>query len=215
MRTLASLGHPIEAGASASGIIQGERALVRTWITVVAVMAASCASSGAKRKSEGSSEAVRLLALAKAERVQGRYADAARHLTGAVESGGPNAELYLERAAIYLELQLWSKAFDDSQRVLALGSSDPLAYSIRAHALWRLGRLNEAAESYSTAIRLRPEDPSPWRDRGVVHLGARRFREAVADFDQVIRLQPNSPEGWRRRGRLSANWATSIEPSLT
>jgi tetratricopeptide (TPR) repeat protein len=100
-----------------------------------------------------------------------------------------------------MKLQEWAKALEDYQRVLALGAGTPSVHNSRAEALWKLGQVDEAIKSYTTGINLRPDDPVPWKNRGLVYSAAGRTRE-IADFDQAIRLNPEFAEAWLQRGAI-------------
>ena len=63
-----------------------------------------------------------------------------------------------------------------------------------------LGRFDEALESAERALRLSPEDPQAYRDRGVLLDELRRCEDAIASYDQAIRRDPGHAETHLNRG---------------
>src|ERR1017187_2505601 len=122
------------------------------------------AAGGAKRKpAAGKSGADRLCAHAKAEFAEGKYAAVVRDLTSAIQIEGPDVEMYRLRAEAYMKLRDWPNATGDYDRILALGYQHASIYNSRAEALSKQGQSGKAIESYSRGIKLRLDDPAPWK----------------------------------------------------
>jgi len=63
------------------------------------------------------------------------------------------------------------------------------------------GAWEEAINSFTQAIRLRPNFTRAYIGRGDVYLGLKRYPEAIADFSQAIYLQPEkAKEAYYKRG---------------
>jgi tetratricopeptide (TPR) repeat protein len=58
----------------------------------------------------------------------------------------------------------------------------------------------EAAQAYSSAIKLAPEDPSLWYDRGVANLSAGNPKLAIADYSKAVELDPEFEIAWNNLG---------------
>jgi tetratricopeptide (TPR) repeat protein len=73
----------------------------------------------------------------------------------------------------------------------------------RAQLLVRLGRLEEAVESYGRAVDIDPNDPEYRLERAGIcrRLGA--YDQAYADYTDAIRLSPPYPEAYYRRAELA------------
>ena len=69
---------------------------------------------------------------------------------------------------------------------------DAHAHERRANLLWSLGRLPEAMEGLTNAIRLRPGDAHRWGLRGRLHLALRQYEPAVDDLEAARRLNPDA-----------------------
>jgi hypothetical protein len=74
--------------------------------------------------------------------------------------------------------------------VLALAPANPEALNNRGNALRKLGRLQEALESYDKALRLKPDYFEVLHNRGVLLRQMKRPEAALANFEAALRLQP-------------------------
>ena len=68
----------------------------------------------------------------------------------------------------------------------------------------RLGKLNEAITDYDEAIRLDPDSPEAYTNRGAAKYKLGRHEEAIVDYDEAIRLKPGFAEAYSNRG--AAKW---------
>ena len=59
--------------------------------------------------------------------------------------------------------------------------------------LYKQGRLDEAIEKYTEAIRIEPTFDAPYYQRGKVYAEQGRKAEAIADFEKFIYLNEKSP----------------------
>src|SRR5690349_14479102 len=87
-----------------------------------------------------------VLARARAEYGQRKYADAVRDLTAALDKHGQDPDFYRLRADCYMNLLQWANALEDYDRVIALGYEHASVYRARASALARLGQLDRAID---------------------------------------------------------------------
>jgi Flp pilus assembly protein TadD len=77
------------------------------------------------------------------------------------------------------------------------------AYSRLAELQMRQGRLNEAADLLSQALRLRPQDPVLSNNLGMCFLIRRQYEKALAQFTRAAGIVPESQ-------KYRANMATSL-----
>ena len=61
----------------------------------------------------------------------------------------------------------------------------------------------QAIHDYGEVIRLKPEDPSAWRQRGRAHLQLKAYDKAVDDFSELVKLQPDDAGAWQQRAQAS------------
>lgn len=74
------------------------------------------------------------------------------------------------------------------------------AWSNRGVALSKLGKVEEALESFERALELDPNDPEIWYNRGVAMDKLGRIEEALESFEVSTILNSNDPEVWCNKG---------------
>lgn len=72
--------------------------------------------------------------------------------------------------------------------------------SARCESLYQQGNLDSAVESCSEAIRLDPENSSPYVTRGYILMSRGDNTEALADFDMALRYDPDNGQAYINRG---------------
>jgi tetratricopeptide (TPR) repeat protein len=60
-------------------------------------------------------------------------------------------------------------------------------------------RYHDAVTEYSEAIRLKPDDPALYNNRGAVYQILKQYPQAIADYNRAISLKP-SAAGYNNRG---------------
>ncbi len=63
-----------------------------------------------------------------------------------------------------------------------------------------LGDHTGAIKDYDEAIRLRPQFPEAFNNRGIAKFALGKHAEAIKDYDAAIRLRPQDPEAFNNRG---------------
>jgi tetratricopeptide (TPR) repeat protein len=117
---------------------------------------------------------------AKALEINPNHTPALSALAGS-KNGDVETEEYLERAV----------------------SSDSLAlYPLLERAYYRMqkGQLKGSLSDYNQAIKLRPNDPDIWLNRGAVKERLRDLEGAYTDYTQAISLSENYDKAWLNRG---------------
>lgn len=79
----------------------------------------------------------------------------------------------------------------DIQRAVHLEPSRAIFRSYLGKAFFELESEDAAAREYNEAIRLDPEDPTPWLYRGFYHLSKNRVVNALEDVEQSFQLNDN------------------------
>ena len=86
---------------------------------------------------------------------------------------------------------------------MGCGIFGPPASQLRVNEgdeLYRQGRLDEAMDKYTEAIRMEPRWEVPYCKRGTAHCDLGQFDLAIKDFNEAIRLDPRGEEGYYGRG---------------
>ena len=67
-----------------------------------------------------------------------------------------------------------------------------------------LGDLDDAAIAFTTCIRIRPDFPWPYNNRGVIHHRQQRNDQAIEDYNLALARNPNYVEAWENLGIANA-----------
>ena len=107
---------------------------------------------------------------------------------------------YMERAALYHELDNKPMALADYDAVLALDKSHGAAALGKAMVLGEMGKKAEATKAYAAAMRLNSKNANFYFQRGLWLVGQDKFAEALKDFDKSTVLDRSNYKGWYNRG---------------
>jgi tetratricopeptide (TPR) repeat protein len=94
------------------------------------------------------------------------------------------------------------KALELADRALKLRRTVPTLL-VRASALQRLGRTDDALSTIDNAITMAPDYPPSYDQRGRTLWAARRYDDARAAFQKYLELAPNGPAAAEARRRIS------------
>jgi protein O-GlcNAc transferase len=84
-------------------------------------------------------------------------------------------------------------------------------------ALSGLGQHDQALASYNEALRLQPDSPEAFNNRGNALRALQRLQEAVSSYDAVLRLKPNYPfvAGWVAHLRCHIGQWSELAPLVS
>ncbi len=91
-------------------------------------------------------------------------------------------------------------AQDDCRRATRLNQRDTDGQYMCAVAMAHLGDLENALSYLSTMVRVAPNDPRPYFDRGMVRLYFGDLEGAVHDLTDAVRLDPRNAVAFKNRG---------------
>jgi tetratricopeptide (TPR) repeat protein len=104
------------------------------------------------------------------------------------------------RSETYAKLGNYRGVIADLTALFDLGVETSALRSQRGAAHEHLGQHQLAADDYGKAIRLRLDDPVPWKGRGTAYSALGNYRDAIDDFTQVALLKPNDATAYLERG---------------
>lgn len=148
------------------------------------------------------------------------------YFTKSIEMEGAAAETYLNRGDVYWGLAIggldkhrrfviifnkdkanfhkpkvmFDKARKDYTKVMEIDSNCTKAYIKRSKVYWQLGDNDKALADVSLLIKINPEDPAGYLERGFLYRNNFRDSEkALVDFSKAIELDSNSINAYRSR----------------
>jgi tetratricopeptide (TPR) repeat protein len=131
-----------------------------------------------------------------------RYADVIPDLSQLLADDPLDAELLLERAEMYDQIQREDRAHADYARVIALAPSDPAGYVGIGTVDFREGDLDSATLWLSRALQIEPGRPDAERQLAAVLAAAGRPRQALILYDASVRQDPLDASAYAERAAV-------------
>jgi tetratricopeptide (TPR) repeat protein len=141
-------------------------------------------------------------AMASVMRQRRRYGDAQEAIKEAIRLDAFDPDHLAMLAQIRFEQNAWPSALEAAERALELDGEHIAATNLRAMALVKLGRRDEANASLHGALARAPEDATTHSNQGWSHLHAGEHRKALEHFREALRLDPESE--WAKAGVVEA-----------
>lgn len=96
-------------------------------------------------------------------------------------------------------------AIIDSGRRTQNNRSLAEAYTNRGNIYADTGKMRQAIDDYTQAIKLDPTHDDVFAARGELYYELREYKLALADFDAATRLNPNDAVDWAWRSRVEGH----------
>jgi tetratricopeptide (TPR) repeat protein len=120
--------------------------------------------------------------------LQGDFERAIQYYTLAIEREPQNINLYLARAACYLNILQKERAIPDVERALKLGPNNALALQLRGEICAMDKDFDSALDLFARSEAINPHWAIPYFDRGSVLLDKKEFQSALTELDKAISL---------------------------
>jgi len=151
---------------------------------------------------EAPDEGFSFLALASVHRQADRLKDAETAIREAIRLEPWNATHFGVLASIQSLKYQWQACLDSAEQGLACDPDDVACANLRAIALVRLGRREEAGQTIDATLRKNPEDAVSHANQGWTLLHQKEPRRAMEHFREALRLDPNLE--WAHVGIIEA-----------
>lgn len=112
-------------------------------------------------------------------------------------------------------IKRFMKALAAAEEVIRNNPSDHNAYNNRGVVLTKLGRLEEAIESFRYAIRCKPNFARAYHNMGLALRALGRLPDAINAFDRAVELKPNIPIIFDKRAAALIDLGASLNPRYT
>lgn len=123
-------------------------------------------------------------------------------VTTAIQIAPKLADLYVDRSMILAEAKNYWEAIDDLNKALDLQPGYGIALAFRAAAYRYVDSLDLAEQDANEAVRVAPDLPEGWLERGIDRRLKGNLKGARADWLQVLVLDPNGPAGDAARANI-------------
>ena len=137
-----------------------------------------------------------------------RYEEAEKAVREAISMEPEAADFYALLAQVRLNLRNWTGALEAAETGLQMDSEHVGCTNLRAIALVKLGRKEEAGVTIDAALAKDPENSVTHANQGWTLLHAGDHKKALEHFRESLRLDPENE--WARQGIIEALKAQNI-----
>jgi len=106
---------------------------------------------------------------------------------------------WTDKGWVYERMEKWNEMLDAFETALRVGGDNKLqaqAWDGKGSAFFHLGRYDEAASAYNTAIQLNPARFETYTHKGKLLIYKGNYREAITEFDKTIERNPTYSDAW-------------------
>lgn len=135
-------------------------------------------------------------------RLSGDFERSHAALTTAIEVAPDQPDLLVDRAATLAAAKNYWEAIDDLNRAIDLEPRYGMAYAFRAAAYRYVDSLDLARDDAERAVRLAPDLPEGWLERGILRRLAGDAAGARADWLRVLVLDADGAAGDAARANI-------------
>lgn len=131
----------------------------------------------------------------------GRWNDADRAFTDAIERNALNIDWWYNRAVARTYAGRFADAIEDASHAIALDARYTEAFVARGRGHAGVGSLAEALADYDRAVSLDPSMADIYVERGLIYWNMGDFERSLADANRLIKLEPRRTRGYQRRAQ--------------
>jgi len=147
-------------------------------------------------------------ALARVFSSRNHYAEALNAIQEAIRLDPSDADYFAALANIHVQEERWRDALQAAERGLEQDAEHVGCTNLRAIALVKLGRREEAGATIEEALKKAPENAFTHANQGWTYLNKGEPKKALEHFRESLRLDPANE--WARHGIVEALKARNI-----
>lgn len=153
-----------------------------------------------RRLAKGQNKTQTLLEDANKLHQKGNFAEAERQYKRILVENGGNAEALHLLGVLYIQTGKEEDAIDLINRAIQLNQNIAVYHSNLAIALQNLGRFDEAAQQFQTAVYIKPDHFEAYNALGDILKNKGEYVEAIKYYEQALAINPNFVEGFNNLG---------------
>lgn len=134
--------------------------------------------------------------------VAGNLERANAAITTAIQLAPSLADLYVDRSMVLAQAKNYWEAIDDLNKALDIQPGYGIALAFRAAAYRYVDSLDLAEQDANEAVRVAPEIPEGWLERGIIRRLKGDLKGARADWLQVLVRDPDGATGDSARANI-------------
>jgi tetratricopeptide (TPR) repeat protein len=138
--------------------------------------------------------------LAKAQTYSGNPSGASQSYSNMIDMGVADAGLFMLRADCYNKTGETDRAIRDVTKYLELYPENRAALSFAGKIVAQAGDNLKALEYFSRNLKLHPDDPECFIDRGNSYFVSKTWDYAISDYSMALDIRPSDSETWINKG---------------
>ncbi len=119
-----------------------------------------------------------------------------------ITADSTNADLFVERAQLYLQQDRIDRALRDINQALSLNNQLLEAYLTLAEIYYGMGQAESVTKTLNKAVEIAPNDPRPQIKLAELHLLQRKLNLALGYTDKALAMGSQNPEAYYVRGMI-------------
>jgi len=152
-----------------------------------------------------------LRALASAQSSMSNPAGASAAYSQLINMETDDPELFMLRAECYRKTGEREKAMTDITKYLTFNQENKAALRLAGKIESSAGNNLKALEYFSQNLRLHPNDPECYIDRGNSYFLSKSWQWAINDFSMSLDLDPDNSEAWLSKGIALVNSGKTVD----
>jgi len=138
--------------------------------------------------------------LAKAQTSSGNPSGASQSYSDLIDIGIADAGLFILRAECYNKTGETDKAIKDVTKFIELYPESKTALSFAGRIEAQSGDNLKALDYFSRNLKLHPNDPECYIDRGNSYFVSKTWDNAIRDYSMALDIQPSNSDSWLNKG---------------
>jgi len=123
-------------------------------------------------------------------------------LNQSIAADSTNANLYVERAQLYMQQDRIDRALRDINQALSFDNQLLEAYLTLAEIYYGMGQAESVTKTLNKAAEIAPQDPRPQIKLAELHLLQRKLNLALGYTDKALAMGGQNPEAYYVRGLI-------------
>lgn len=141
-------------------------------------------------------------ALGLAYLAKGMHKEALASMDKALSIDRNYSEAHVNKSAVYIDQQRWAEARDESKAALKniFYRTPEFAWFNMGWSYYNLGEVENAVESYSKAVEIKPSYAQAWYNMGLAFEKMNRTKDAIASYGKAVAVFPGYLDAYFNMG---------------
>jgi tetratricopeptide (TPR) repeat protein len=135
---------------------------------------------------------------------KGNISKSLEYINKAISITPKRSILFFKRALYYNDMKKYEFALNSIDSSIIICDTIYTYYSIKAKILGHLHKTDSALKYFAKAIKIRPHNPRPYQDRGLMYYEINQFEDAMNDFDKALSIDSTYISTYYYKARIKS-----------